>query len=116
MPLAVRRLVYSLLALLGFAMMMPLMVSMRRLQAELWVDPGAVESALDPSAAWAQGPLLMFLIGLALAGGFLYAALSAGYARAWRPKENGEPRCSRCGREVRFGLGRCPTCDQQLAW
>ncbi len=113
MSLAVRRLVYSLLSLLGFTLMVPLFINTRRLQAQ-WLE--APEMAFDPSGADLGVPVLLFLIGLVLASSFLYAALSAGYARAWRPDEDGAPRCRRCGGAVSFGVARCPTCDQQLAW
>ncbi len=117
MPVAARRFIYGLLAALGFIMMVPPLVNLRRIQAELLADPFAVETALDPaSAAQVQSLMLLFLVGVAVATGFLYAALCAGYAKSWRPRENGIPRCSRCAAELRFGVGRCPTCDQQLAW
>jgi hypothetical protein len=112
-PVAVRRLIYSLLSALGFALMVPLAANMRRFQMEFLADP----AALDPGTVeWAQRLLLLFGVGLILATSFLYAALTTGHARAWRPRENGSPRCRRCGAEVRFGIRRCPTCDQQLAW
>lgn len=117
MPLTVRRVLYSLLAALGFIMMVPLMANMRRFQAELGMDPMAVESALGVAAPdWVVRFSGLFLLGLLLAAGFLYAALSAGVPRAWRPQENGAPRCRRCHAEIRFGIGRCPVCDQQLVW
>jgi len=117
MPVAARCFIYGLLAALGFIMMVPPLVNLRRIQAELLADPFAVETVLDPaSAAQVQSLMLLFLVGVAVATGFLYAALSAGYARSWRPRENGTPRCGRCGAELGFGVGRCPTCDQQLAW
>ncbi|MGD8698280.1 MAG: hypothetical protein PVJ43_03250 [Gemmatimonadales bacterium] len=117
MPLGARRFIYALLAGLGFLMMVPPVVNMQRLQAELMADPFAVETALDPAgAAQLQSLMLLFLVGAAIATGFLYAALSAGYARAWRPRENGPPRCRRCDAELALGVRRCPTCDQQLAW
>ncbi len=113
MSLAVRRLVYSVLAVLGFTLMVPLFINTRRLQTQ-WLE--APETALDASANFLGVPALMFLIGLVLASVFLYAALSAGYPRAWRPDEEGAPRCRRCGGAVSFGVARCPSCDQQLAW
>ena len=113
MPIAVRRFLYSLLALLGFVMMMPAAVNMRRVQAELGVDPMAMD--LETSA-WISRLGLLFLAGLSLAAGFLYVALSTGHRKSWRPVENGQPRCARCGAEVSFGIGRCPACDQQLVW
>ncbi len=113
MSLAVRRLLYSLLALLGFALMVPMFISTRQLQSQ-WLE--APETALDPSGAVFGAPVFMFLVGLVLATCFLYAALSAGYPRAWRPDEEGAPRCRRCGGVLSFGVARCPTCDQQLAW
>ncbi|KPK81407.1 MAG: hypothetical protein AMS25_06460 [Gemmatimonas sp. SM23_52] len=117
MPLTVRRVLYSLLAALGFIMMVPLMANMRRFQAALAMDPIAVESALGAGApGWVLRLTGLFLLGLLLATGFLYAALSAGVPRAWRPQENGVSRCRRCDAEIRFGIGRCPVCDQQLVW
>lgn len=117
MPLTVRRLVYVLLSILGFAMMMPWMIQMRRIQAQIGSDHLAVESALDPSAAASLSQATyLFLAGLLIAASFLYAALTAGRAKAWRPEEDGAPRCRRCGSEVRFGLPRCPSCDQDLTW
>lgn len=117
MPLTARRVFYSLLAALGFVMMVPFMVNMRRVQAEVGMDPVAVEWVLDAAAAdWALRLTGTFLLGLLLATGFLYAALSTGIPRAWRPEENGVPRCRRCNSEVRFGVGRCPVCEQQFAW
>ncbi len=113
MSLAVRRLVYSLLALLGFTLMVPLFINTRRLQTQ-WLE--APETVLDSSAAALGAPTLLFLVGLILASCFLYAALSAGYPRAWKPDEEGAPRCRRCGGALNFGVARCPTCDQQLAW
>lgn len=112
MSLAVRRLLYSLLALLGFALMVPMFIDTRRLQSQ-WLE---TPETLDPSGVVVGASALMFLIGLGLATCFLYAALSAGYPRAWRPDEEGEPRCRRCGGGLSFGVARCPTCDQQLAW
>jgi hypothetical protein len=117
MPLAVRRFVYSLFAALGFMMMVPFVVDFRRLQAELLADPLAIETALDPAGAGRlQSVMLLFMFGMIVATGFLYAALTTGTARAWRPRKNGSLSCTRCGAELTFGAGRCPACDQQLAW
>ena len=120
MPIAARRFVYSLFAFLGFAMMVPFLIGMRRFQSAIMnasVDPADVEALLGPAtASFGEGTTLLFLIGLLVASSFLYLALSTGYARAWRPRENGTPQCVRCGDDVRFGLPRCPTCDQQLVW
>ena len=117
MPLGPRRFVYGLLAGLGVIMMVPLVVNVQRLQSELLADPFAVETALDPaSAGQMQSLMLLFLVGVSLATGFLYAALSTGYARAWRPVRNGTPRCGRCGSDLDSRVRRCPTCDQQLTW
>jgi len=117
MSLTVHRVLYSLLAALGFLMMVPLMANMRRFQAELAMNPMAVESALGVGAPhWVVRFTGLFLLGLLLAAGFLYAALSAGVPRAWRPQEDGVSRCRRCDAEIRFGIGRCPICDQQLVW
>jgi len=120
MPIAARRFIYSLFAFLGFAMMVPFLVGMRRFQSVIMAsaaDPTDIEAILEPAAAsFGEGTTLLFLVGLAAASSFLYLALTTGYARAWRPKENGTPTCVRCGSEVRFGSPRCPTCDQQLVW
>jgi hypothetical protein len=117
MPVGARRFIYGLLAALGFIMMVPPVVNMQRIQAEFLADPFSVETALDPAAAaQMQSLMLLFLIGVTVATSFLYLALSVGYARSWRPRENGTPRCCRCDAELSFGVGRCPTCDQQLAW
>ena len=120
MPIAARRFVYSLFAMLGFAMMVPFLVDMRRFQSVIMTstgDPTDVATLLEPAAAsFAEGTTLLFLIGLVTVSSFLYLALTTGYARAWRPKENGTPLCVRCGSEVRFRAPRCPTCDQQLVW
>ena len=117
MPTGARRIIYGLLVALGFVMMVPLLVQMRRIQAELLADPLAVGSALDPALAARIEPLLLlFLVGMTVATGFLYAALSVGYARAWRPRENGASRCPRCDAELASGTSRCPACDQQLVW
>ena len=120
MPIAARRFVYSLFAFLGFAMMVPFLVDMRRLQSVIMTstgDPTDVTALLEPAAAsFAAGTTFLFLIGLLAASGFLYLALTTGYARAWRPRENGTPLCVRCGSGVRFRAPRCPTCDQQLVW
>jgi hypothetical protein len=117
MPVSIRRILYGLLALLGFVMMVPLTVNMRRLQAELGADPTAFGWNLNPAdAEWLSRLTGLFLLGALLAGGFLYVALSTGYAKAWRPAENGTPRCRRCNSNVGLGLSRCPTCDQQQIW
>lgn len=118
MPLATRRLIYSLFAALGFIMMVPLSIAMRRFQAALAsVDPTNVESILDPALTdFSQSSVLLFLLGLLLASGFLYLVVSTGYPKGWRPQENGSPRCSRCNGEVRFGVGLCPACEQRQTW
>jgi hypothetical protein len=117
MPVFVRRVLYGLLALLGFAMMVPFTVNMRRLQAQLAADPTAFGMNMSPAdAEWISRLTGLFVLGALLAAGFLYAALSTGYAKAWRPAENGTPRCRRCDSDIGFGLSRCPTCDQQLTW
>jgi len=120
MPIAARRFVYSLFAFLGFAMMVPFLVGMRRFQSAIMSttgDPADLASLLEPAtAAFSEGATLLFLVGLLAAGSFLYLALTTGHARAWRPREDGTPQCVRCGSEVRFGSPRCPTCDQQLVW
>jgi len=117
MPVAARRFVCGLLAALGFMMMVPLVVNLRRIQTELLGNSIAIGNALDPAfAARLQSLMSLFLAGIAVATGFLYAALSAGHPKAWRPREDGTPRCARCDAELGFGLPRCPTCDQQLVW
>ena len=120
MPIAARRLIYSLFAFLGFAIMVPFLIGMRRLQSVIMSsaeDPADFQALLEPAAAsFTEGTSLLFLVGLLTASSFLYLALATGYARAWRPKENGTPHCVRCGSDVRFGSPRCPTCDQQLVW
>ncbi|MGD8866879.1 MAG: hypothetical protein PVI01_04600 [Gemmatimonadales bacterium] len=117
MPAGARRLIYGLLVALGFVMMVPLLVQMRRLQAALLADPLAVESALDPAIAGRIQPLmLVFLVGMTVATCFLYASLSVGYPKAWRPRENGAPRCARCDAVLVLGMSRCPACDQHLVW
>jgi hypothetical protein len=113
MPLTVRRLVYALLTILGFALMVPLLLNIERLDPQLMVDPLAVPGDVLP---WMRTVVLLFLAGLCLAAGFLYLALSTGQPRGWRPIENGQPRCARCGAEVAFGVARCPHCEQQLLW
>jgi hypothetical protein len=116
MPLAARRFVYSLLTVLGFVMMIPLTVSMRQVQSTFAaVDPTDLEAWLDPALMPVTSEsALLFLAGLIVASSFLYLALSTGYAKAWRRRENGASRCGRCGGDARFGLRRCPACDQQL--
>jgi hypothetical protein len=122
MTVAVRRFVYSLLTALGFIMMVPWMISMRRLQAAIGSDPVALEQALEPGGALyqtvpgMQGDTWLFLLGLTLAACFLYAALSVGTSRAWRPRQDKPPCCSRCESEVAFGAVFCPTCEQRLVW
>jgi hypothetical protein len=118
MPVATRRFIYSALATLGFALMVPFLVSMSRFQSALLAtDPTDIGTMLEPAtSSFGQGPTLLFLVGLVLASGFLYLAFSTGHPKAWRPQENGTSRCARCAAEVRFGLPRCPACDQQLAW
>jgi len=120
MPIAARRFIYSLFAFLGFAMMVPFLVGMRRLQSVIMTsagDPTDMEAFLEPAAAsFTAGSTFLFLIGLVASSSFLYLALATGHARAWRPKENGTSLCARCGSVVRFRSPRCPTCDQQLVW
>jgi hypothetical protein len=120
MPIAARRFIYSLFAVLGLGMMVPFLVGMRRFQSVIMTstgDPTDLEALLEPaSASFGEGAALLFLVGLIAASSFLYLAVTTGYARAWRPKENGTPRCVRCDSEMRFRSPRCPTCDQQLVW
>jgi hypothetical protein len=117
MPIYARRIIYSLFAALGFLMIVPLMVSSRRLGAQIQRGGIDVQTGIDfsviPGYEWQS---LLAIVGLSLAAGFLYAALSTGHPRAWRPQENGAPRCNRCGAEVPFAVRRCPSCDQHLIW
>jgi hypothetical protein len=121
MPVNVRRFRYGVLTALGIIMMVPMMVQMRRVQAALaTIDPASFDP-LDPTFGLGEagaelGVLALFLAGLCVAAGFLYLAVSTGYPKAWRPLRNGSARCARCEAEVVFGLARCPTCEQQLAW
>jgi uncharacterized BrkB/YihY/UPF0761 family membrane protein len=114
MPVAVRRALYGLLAVLGFVMMVPLSVNAPKVQSALEAtDP----LAMDPDvSAWISGLGLLFLAGLCVAASFIYLVVSTGYPKAWRPVENGQVRCARCGAEVASGLRRCPNCDQQQVW
>jgi hypothetical protein len=105
-----------LLAALGFAFMVPQAVAVRRFQSTLLSDPTSFESVFDPTAGGFGTAVALSLIGLIVASLFLYLALSTGHPKAWRPRENGGPSCRRCGARLRFGVGRCPTCDQQLVW
>ena len=116
MPVNVRRFIYSMLALLGLVMMVPLSINTTRMQAALEeVDP--MTMTLDPElSAWFGGLWLLFLIGACVAAGFLYLALSTGHAKAWRPVENAHPSCARCGAELSFGTARCASCDQRIVW
>lgn len=111
-----RRTVYALLAGLGLIMMLPLLVQGRRLQAEL-AAAGPLDAMVDPALA---GQLLrlgaLFVLGLAASSAFLYAALSVGYDRAWRPRRDGRTRCGRCDTEVSPGDSRCALCGQRLVW
>ncbi len=117
MPVPVRRAVYGLLSALGFVMMIPFILTQRSLEAQLGGNPFDVGAGLDLSSTpGLEQQLLLFFLGLILAACFLYAALSAGYPRAWRPQENGTPRCSRCGAEIPFGVAHCPVCEQRLTW
>lgn len=117
MSVPVRRVIYSLAAALGFGLMVPFGVQARLWRAELTRAPLDVVALLEPSAGSRfMSLLLMAFLGLVLAMGFLYAALSAGHDRAWRARENGRIVCRRCGSEVGFGFRRCPACDQQLSW
>jgi hypothetical protein len=117
MPVIVRRTIYGLLSALGFVMMIPLMLASRGLEARLQGQPFDVQAGYDLSATpGLKQQSLLFLIGLTLAACFLYAAFSVGIPKSWRPRENGTPRCGRCGGEVPFGVARCPACEQRLIW
>lgn len=111
-----RRAVYGLLTGLGLTMMLPLLVHGRRLQAEL-AAAGPLDAIVDPALA---GRLLrlgaLFVLGLTASSAFLYAALSVGHDRAWRPRRNGRTACRRCDAEVSPGDERCAVCGQRLAW
>jgi hypothetical protein len=116
MPVSVRRFLYGLLTLLGVVMMVPLSINATRMQTALeGIDP--MSMALDPElSAWIGGLWLLFVAGACIAAGFLYLAVSTGYPKGWRPIENGQPCCARCGAAVDMGLVRCTACDQRLAW
>ena len=105
-----------MLALLGLIMMVPLSINATRMQAALQeVDP--MTMALDPElSTWIGGLWLLFAVGACIAAGFLYLALSTGHPRAWRPIENAQPTCARCGAELSFGVKRCSACDQRIVW
>ena len=114
MPVAIRRALYGLLAVLGFVMMVPLRVNAPRVQSAL---EAAYPLAMDPEvSAWISGLGLLFFAGLCVASGFIYLAVSTGYPRGWRPVGNGQACCARCGAEIDLGLKRCPNCEQQQAW
>jgi len=116
MSVPLRRTLYGLLAGFGLALMLPLLVHGRRLQTEL-LETGPLTAAADPAVATQLARLgALFLVGLCLATGFLYAALSTGYTRAWRPHRNGSTRCGRCQRQVSEGARRCDSCGQHLVW
>ncbi|UCC73662.1 MAG: hypothetical protein JSV86_03610 [Gemmatimonadota bacterium] len=117
MPVSVRRFIYGLLTALGFVMMVPLMLASRRLEAEIMGSRFDLETGFDLSSApGLEQQTLLFFAGLALAAGFLYAALTTGTRKGWRPQEDGAPRCSRCGAEIPFAVTHCPACDQRLSW
>ncbi len=117
MSVSVRRVLFSLLAAIGFAFMVPLAIQFRVLRAEMAQGPLDVMMLMEltQGARLLQASLLA-LVGLSLASGFLYAALSTGHERAWRPREDGRILCVRCGGELGKGVGRCPSCDQHLTW
>ncbi|MGD2153796.1 MAG: hypothetical protein PVG79_11065 [Gemmatimonadales bacterium] len=117
MSVSIRRTIYGLLSALGFAMMIPFLLTSRSFEAQLGSSPFDVEAGLDLSAMPGfERQSLLFLLGLTMAACFLYAALSVGSPRGWRPRENGTPRCSRCGAEIPFGVRQCPACEQRLTW
>lgn len=117
MPVSVRRIIYGLLSVLGLAMMVPMLLTSRSLETELGGNPFDPAAGLDWSATpGLEGQMFLFLLGALLAAGFLYAALSVGYPRGWRPQENGAPRCSRCAAAIPFGVRHCPACEQRLIW
>ncbi len=117
MPVSVRRTIYGLLSALGFVLMIPFMLTSRSLEAQLGANPLDPAAGLDMSAMPGfEQQSLLFLLGLTLAAGFLYLALSVGNPKGWRPQENGTPRCSRCGAEIPFGVAHCPSCEQRLTW
>ena len=97
--------------------MIPFMLTSRRLNAELAQNPFDLQTGVDLSAIpGIEQQFLLALVGLTLAASFLYAALSAGTPRGWRPQENGAPRCRRCGAEILFRVAHCPACEQRLTW
>jgi hypothetical protein len=117
MPVSVRRTIYGLLAALGFVMMIPLSLTSRSLEAQLGTNPFGPAAGLDMGAMpGLEQQSLLFFLGLILAACFLYAAVSVGYPRGWRPQENGTPHCSRCGAEIPFAVAHCPACEQRLTW
>ncbi|NIN71830.1 MAG: hypothetical protein GTO46_07850 [Gemmatimonadetes bacterium] len=117
MPVSVRRAIYGLLSTLGFLMAIPFLLASRSLEAQLGANPFDPAAGLELTNTQAfQQQSLLFLVGLTLAAGFLYAALSVGNPRGWRPQENGTPSCSRCGAEIPFGVAHCPACEQRLTW
>lgn len=114
MSVNARRLVYGLLAALGVLLTVPLTVRSRAWRARMGTGDLELDTVLEISGGL---PLaLLALLGIVLAFGFLYAALSVGYPRAWAPIENDRILCRRCGEEIGFGVRRCPNCDQQLVW
>ncbi len=115
-PTPVRRFVYGLLAALGFALMVPQVVAWRRLETAMLDRSAGLDWIFQTDTAALGTEAALFLLGLLMASAFLYLALSTGYPRAWKPRENGEPTCRRCGAKLRFGMARCPACDQQLVW
>jgi hypothetical protein len=98
-------------------MMIPFMLTSRRLDAELARSPFDLQTGFDLSAIpGIEQQFLLAFVGLSVAASFLYAAVSTGTPKGWRPRENGTPRCRRCGAEIPFGVAHCPTCEQRLTW
>jgi hypothetical protein len=114
MSVEVRRVLYWFLAVVGFGIMLPAAVQMRTWRARMSQEPADFETMLQ--GAVGPIPSLLALAGILMASGFLYAALSVGHPRVWHPDESDGIRCRRCGEELRFGIPRCPACDQHLVW
>lgn len=114
MSVNTRRAIYAALTVLGFGLMVPLALRARAWEAE--VNAGRLELGTLIDASGAGYLVLMAFAGILIASSFLYLALSTGYPKAWIPDEGERILCRRCGQELRFGLRRCPNCDQGLVW
>ncbi len=112
MSVTAQRVLYGLLTALGFALTVPLAVTYRQLSS-LAIDPIALQESGELGELYRV--TLLALAGLALVTGFLYAALSVGYPRAWRPARGSVTLCARCSAEIGPSVDRCPVCDQQFS-